>query len=163
MSFVDLMGNTEWDASRIRARCQALIAERYPADAEANLRRKLDGAALGLYALTAEEQAEVGQYATFLGEVQALGLQAEADWVLLEQTFTYEKAVARLAQPIPDTPSFIEVVQEDGSVAQIPNPILVQDESERVAAQAVIDSAVQSVIDLSVSRSVAVQSPVSEM
>jgi len=51
-------------------------------------------------------------------------------------------------EPVDPLPATVTVIAEDGSTSEQPNPAIVQDDAERVAAQAIIDGASQTVIDL---------------
>lgn len=178
MAIVDLMSNDRWTGATLRARCQALIAERYSLETEANLNRKINGVGMNLYTLTVEEQAEVNAYAAFLEEIKTAGLQAESDAVLLHQTLDFEAAKDRLAryrladgkpaeviygEPDPLTgeqaivgevpaieplPALVDEVGQDGTITQVPNPLIVADDAERAAAQGIVDAATTAVLDL---------------
>jgi|GEM_PF-4085089 len=51
-------------------------------------------------------------------------------------------------EPVEPLPATVEVAVEDGTIISEPNPLIVQDDAERTAAQAVVDGVSQAVIDL---------------
>lgn len=175
MSFVDLMGDTTFTEAQIGQRLLDLERQRFSAREELVLSRIAAGISLGVYTSTAEEQAQIGAFNAFMGEMVALAAQVRADNQLLVETLAYEEAQRRLSQAVAldgraeqlavaaicdetgnvlapavpylpavePVPEFIEI---DGE--QVRNPVVVQDEAERAAAQAVIDGAGADILDL---------------
>jgi hypothetical protein len=95
---IDKLSNTPLTNSQITKRAQYEIELKYDKITEANLNRKLQGAALGLYTLTTAEQAELTQYKTDLEAIRAEAHQALIDNQDLINVIEYEKAKQRLAQ-----------------------------------------------------------------
>ena len=118
MSFVDLMANDVWTEAAIKSRLHAEIRAEISAEREQELNRALQGATLGVHALTVAEQQEIARFKAVTDRVTALGAEARADAALLVQVLALEAAKRRLAQP-----------ETEG------------DTTERAAAQAVIDAA----------------------
>lgn len=137
MSFVDLMGNDKWSEADIVRRTEAMVRAEVSADAETILNRKLQGASIGQYVLTPEDQAEINRFNSVVFGAQTAGAEARADMAKLQAVFDYEAAQARLALPVYDGPATIT----DGEGNTVPNPAIALDAEERTAAQAVIDAA----------------------
>lgn len=183
---IDLMGQTPWTIQQIRKRCHQMIATKYTPEQQANVRTLLHGVATGAIEPTEVQLEEINDYTAFMQSIEATGLRAESDMVLINGVLAYEKARARLAKvrlsvgreevqaveevvdedtgetlveavayvaSIEPLPLQIESADEEGEPIMIDNPIVVQDELQRVAAYAVIDNASQAVIDLVVVRS----------
>ena len=93
---------------------------------------------------------------TTIGEVPAWVQEAADNWTFNKQLREYVAAVERLElEPVvasEDIPETIEVTTTDPETMEsttetVRNPVIVKDEEERAAAQAVIDATPQSVID----------------
>ena len=123
MSFVDLMANDVWSEADIIRRTEAMIRSEFPAEGETILNRKITGAALGQYVLSQAEMIEVGRYKAVAEAAQIEGAAARADMALLAQVLAYEAALRDLANP------------------ELP-------EDQRAEAQAVVDAAEPTVVDL---------------
>lgn len=135
-SFIDLMANDRWSDADITNRTEAMLRSQFSAQAEAILNRKVSGAILGQYELTAEELAEMAAFAAASLAARQEGAAARADMALLEQVFALEAAQARLARQM------VAPVLDDSEEPQITNQDTVdQDGAERAAAQAVVDAA----------------------
>jgi hypothetical protein len=144
MSFVNMMADDFWSDGDIVNRTEAVIAETFPPARAEILRRKVMGQMLGQYALTADEQAEMQQYAVLSAQAGALADAARADMALLRAALTLEAAQRRLAlEPV--------LLTEDGSNQADADA----DAADRAAAQAVVDGAAQPVLDLAAQRAAA--------
>jgi len=152
---IDLMGNTVWTDAQIDKRVVALIRQKYSANDELKLARIGLGKQLGIYTPTPEEEAEFQAFAAHVLACREIGKQARLDNDLLRRTIAYEKAIRRLAEPVPDAPEMITTLDEDGNEVVVENPILVRDANERAQAQAIIDTAAQDVLDLAAKREAA--------
>ena len=93
---------------------------------------------------------------TTIGDVPDWVQTAADNWTFNKQLREYVNAIERLelepviaSEDIPETIEVIESSQEDeGPITKtIRNPLIVRDEEERAAAQAIIDAAPQEVID----------------
>ena len=93
---------------------------------------------------------------TTIGEVPAWVQEAADNWTFNKQLREYVAAVERLElEPVvasEDTPETVEVTTTDPETLEsttetVRNPLIVKDEEERAAAQAVVDATPQSVID----------------
>ena len=93
---------------------------------------------------------------TTIGEVPAWVQEAADNWTFNKQLREYVAAVERLElEPVvasEDIPETIEVTTTDPETMEsttetVRNPLIVRDEEERDAAQAVVDATPQSVID----------------
>ena len=145
MSFIDLMASDVWSEADIIRRTEAMVRQYFSADAEKIINRKLQGAALGQYALSAEEMAEVARFNEVVFEARAAGDAARADMAVLNEVLTVEPAFLRLRQP--------ELEPEFGEDGQVLNQdALDQDTADRMAAQALVDVASVQVLDLLIRR-----------
>jgi len=95
---IDKLSNITFTQEQLTKRAQSEIANKWSQAKEDNIKRKLQGVALGLYVLDASEQLEVDQYKLDLEAVQIESAQAVVDNQLLMGTIEYENALARLAQ-----------------------------------------------------------------
>ncbi len=93
---------------------------------------------------------------TTIGEVPAWVQEAADNWTFNKQLREYVTAVERLElEPVvasEDIPETIEVTTTDPETLEsttetVRNPLIVKDEEQRAAAQAVVDATPQSVID----------------
>lgn len=148
-SFVSLHGTDVWSEHDIVRRTEAMIRSEFSAEAEAILNRKATGAALGQYALTADEQVELAAYMAASEAARQAGIAARADMAKLQAALDYEAAVARLAQEPVTEPATVL----DGEGNEVPNPAIAADAAERRTAQAVIESASADTLALVVLRS----------
>lgn len=104
-SFIDLMAGDRWSEADIVNRTEAVIAKDFPPARAEILSRKVMGQMLGQYALTADEQVEVGQYAMVSAQAGALADAARADMALLAQALDVEAGTldpAAVAQAVTD-------------------------------------------------------------
>jgi len=95
---IDKLSNTPMTEAQITKRAQYEIELKYDKITEANLNRKLQGVALGLYTLTTAEQTELTQYKTDLEAIRVEANQAIIDNKGLINVIAYEKAKQRLTQ-----------------------------------------------------------------
>lgn len=128
-SFINLMGNDVWSEADIVSRTEAMVRGVVSATDERIINRKLQGAMLGQYTLSIQEQEEVERFARVTHEAQAAGAAARADMALLLGALNVEAALRRLAQPVADP-------AEEG------------DDAARASAQAVVDAASPQVLAL---------------
>jgi hypothetical protein len=140
-SFINLFGNDRWSEADIVNRTEAMIASEYPPAAAAILNRKVSGAALGQYTLSAAEQADLAHYAQVSNDARAAGDAARADMVKLQAVLDYEQALAVIATPAPDVPATVLVMGENQVASMVANPVLTAHIEKIAAAQAVIDGA----------------------
>lgn len=134
--FINLMGHDVWSEADIVSRTEAMVRGVVSATDERIINRKLQGAMLGQYTLSIQEQEEVERFARVTHEAQAAGAAARADMALLQGALNVEAAQRRLAQPVADP---------------------AEDDAARAAAQAVVDGASQEVLAL-----VALRNPMPE-
>lgn len=127
--FINLMGHDVWSEADIVSRTEAMVRSQVSTTDERIINRKLQGALLGQYTLSAQEQEEVERFARVTYEAQAAGVAARADMALLQGALAVEAAQRRLAQPVADP-------AEEG------------DDAVRAAAQAVVDAASPQVLAL---------------
>lgn len=144
-SFIDVMGDEEWIDSDITARTEAIVAAEVSTQEQAILSRKVLGAQLGAWELTDEEKALQASFADVCRVAHALGVAARQDLALLTSARAVEAAKSRLAM------SVVEVDADPDLSAQ--------DDSERAAAQAVIDAAGVDVLQLVDARAAVRASP----
>lgn len=90
MSFVDLMADHDWSETDVVNRMQALIRATYPQAEEENLNRKITGSDKGFYVLSADEEAEIADYAAVCTMAQTEGRAARADMTLLRAAWAVE-------------------------------------------------------------------------
>lgn len=134
-SFINLMGNDVWSAVDIKSRLHAEIRGEVSENSETELNRALQGAALGLYTLSATEKAGVLHFKSVMDKVEALGLQAREDMALLSAAMITEVAQRRLAQTV------VALVEEGEPPKPINTEAVQIDAQEREAAQAVVNGA----------------------
>lgn len=145
MSFINLMASDVWTDADITRRTEAMVRQYFSADAEMIINRKLQGAALGQYALSAEEMAEVARFNEVVFEARAAGDAARADMAVLNEVLTVEPAFLRLRQP--------ELEPELGEDGQVINQdALDQDAADRMAAQSLVEGSSVQVLDLLMQR-----------
>lgn len=172
MSFVDLMGSTEWSDAQIAHRVVAMIRQRFSLDDEQKMARIAIGEQRGVYRPTPEESQMIDDYQLYVLACRAEGEQARQDAALLRQALAYERARERLARPrlIDGLPArtvydgtgetitdpetgmdrLVTVPREIAAVPPLPpdDPAAIADEAERAEAQAIIDAATRQVLDL---------------
>lgn len=136
--FINLMGHDVWSEADIVSRTEAMVRSQVSTTDERIINRKMQGAMLGQYTLSAQEQEEVERFARVTHEAQAAGAAARADMALLQGALDVEAAQRRLAQPLGE-------------------PTEEVDSAARAAAQAVVDAASQEVLAL-----VALRNPMPE-
>ena len=145
MSFIDLMASDVWSEADIIRRTEAMVRQYFSADAEMIINRKLQGAALGQYALSAEELAEIARFNEVVFSARQAGEAARADMAVLNEVLAVEPAFLRLRQP--------ELKPELGEDERVINQdALDQDAADRMAAQALVDGASVQVLDLLMQR-----------
>lgn len=99
MSFIDMMANDVWSDADITARTEAMVRSVMSLADELVLNRKVQGAALGQYTLTSEDETQMALLAQAGYAAQQEGIAARADMALLLQVFEVEKAEKILADP----------------------------------------------------------------
>lgn len=134
MSFIDMMANDFWSDADITNRTEAMVRAAMPLQDELVLNRKVQGAALGEYTLTAEDQADMTTLAQAGFAAQQEGAAARADMALLLRVFEVEKAEKRLALPVVEP-----ILDEEGNVTN--QDELDLDTAQRGTAEVVIDAA----------------------
>ena len=145
MSFINLMASDVWTDADITRRTEAMVRSRFTEAAELIINRKLQGAALGQYQLSLDEQAEVAAFNEAVFEARRAGEAARADMAVLNEVLTVEPAFLRLRQP--------ELEPEFGEDGQVLNrDALDQDAADRMAAQALVDGASVQALDLLIRR-----------
>lgn len=150
-SFINMLGSDVWSEADIKVRLHAEIRSEFSEMTETELNRALQGAALGLHTLTAEEQQTLMGFKAATDRASALGVAARADRSLLADAMSHEAAQARLAlapylDPAPDADALpVEVDLEHAAR-------VAADLQSRAAAQAVIDAASAGVIALCAER-----------
>lgn len=107
MSFVNLMSDTEWTDADITTRTEAMVRAVVSVQEELVLNRKVQGAALGEYVLSPEDQAQMARLAEAGRAAQLAGVQARADAELLRQAIQVERAQQILGSPSPELPSLL--------------------------------------------------------
>lgn len=142
-SFIDLMANDVWSPTDIKNRLHAEIRSQVTENAETELNRALQGAALGLHKLTPGEMASLQHFKATTDRVEQLGTQARIDAALLAEVLDLEKAQQRLAvaalkEPVAE--SLEDAVPAEGAASE-PSQAVADDAAERAAAQAVVDAA----------------------
>lgn len=118
-SFIDMMSNDVWSDADITTRTEAMVRAVMPMQDELVLNRKVQGAALGEYTLTEQDQVDMARLAQAGFQAQQMGIAARADMALLLRVMEAEKALSRLDRPevAPDDETF-EVDQTERSAAQ---------------------------------------------
>jgi hypothetical protein len=147
-TFIDLLGSVVWSDADITNRTEFVVRQQFNEIDETVLNRKVSGAALGAYTLTAEDQAEIAHFGQVTQAAGLLGVQARADMALLQTALDYEAAERRLALPEFDGPETVEVTDMEGNVTTVPNPAFVQDQAERSIAESLLTSSTQETLDL---------------
>ena len=136
-SFINLLGSDVWSEADIVNRTESMLRSEVSVAAEGILNRKIQGAMLGQYTLSLQEQAEIGHFAQITAMAQQAGEAARADMALLRNTLMLEAAQRRLLQP--------EAIDDAA------------DALARLAAQATIDAASPDVLALAALRNPQVQ------
>jgi hypothetical protein len=140
MSFINMMADDVWSEQDITSRTEAMVRSVMPLQDELVLNRKVQGAALGEYTLTAEDQADMAILAQAGFSAQQEGIAARADMALLLEVFAVEVAEKRLAEPVVEP-----ILDEEGEVTN--QDEIDTDEAERAEAQAVVDAAPAEVME----------------
>jgi hypothetical protein len=143
MNIVNLMSNIIWSESDILSRTEDMIASRFSTAATVIMNRKVTAAMLGQYTLTTEEELEVQAYSSVCEAAAIAGNVARTSMVLLRLVLKYESAKQRLSIPEVLEPKTIEVEGVEET-----NPALAVDLDERNIAQAVVNEAAVSTLDL---------------
>ena len=115
---VDLMGFEVMDEATIQARAQDIINSQWPAWQRERALRLGDVAALN----------------AFMADISVEVDLARENSALLAAAIAYERAEDRLALPAYDGPLTVEQTATDGTVAEVPHPDKVKDDTERTAA-----------------------------
>jgi len=141
MSFINLIINDIWSDADITARTEAMVRSVISLQDELVLNRKIQGANLGQYTLSTEDQVQMALLAQAGFTAQQEGIAARNDMALLLKVLDYEKAKSRLSLPI------IEPVldEENNILNQEKIDIDIQ---ERDSVQSIIDNADQEIVDL---------------
>ena len=139
MSFINMLANDLWSDEDITNRTESMVRAVVPLQDELVLNRKVQGAALGQYTLTADDQAQMALLAQAGFAAQQEGIAARTDMALLLRVFEVEKAEKRLALPVVEP-----TLDEEGHVTN-QNEIDL-DTAQRDTAQAVIDAADEEVM-----------------
>lgn len=144
-SFVNLMADDVWSEVDIVAKTEAQIASEYPVNAITILNRKVTAASIGKYTLTADEQADVTKYQTLCYMAQLAGISARQDMALLGEVLPLDKARRRLRLDLVK-PVVVKATTATATTPAVPEYVgnqkdIDQDNRERAAAQAVVDSA----------------------
>ena len=134
MSFIDMMANDVWSDADITNRTEAMVRAVVPVAEELVLNRKIQGAALGQYTLTAGDQAQMALLAQAGFTAQQEGIAARHDMLVLTEVFEVEKAEQRLSLPAVEP-----ILDEEGNVTN--QAEIDADAAERAAAQERIDAA----------------------
>lgn len=92
MSFIDLMASDRWSESDILNRTEAMIASAFPIADQLIMNRKVTAASAGMYQLTDDEKAQVGQFNSVCLAARQAGDEARTDMALLAQVLDYEAA-----------------------------------------------------------------------
>lgn len=133
MSFINLMASDVWSDADITRRTEAMVRSRFTEAAELIINRKVQGAALGQYQLSLDEQAEVAAFNEAVFEARQAGEAARADMALLREVLAAEPAYLRLRRQ-----TVAPALDEEGAV--INQEALDADVAERAEAQAAMDS-----------------------
>lgn len=99
MSFIDMMANDVWSDADITNRTEAMVRAQVSVADELVLNRKVQGAALGQYQLTPEDEAQMALLAQAGFAAQQEGIAARADMALLLRVLAVEAAIQVLADP----------------------------------------------------------------
>lgn len=100
-SFIDWTADYVWSDGDITRRTEAMVRAEISEPDETILNRKLQGAALGAYTLTSEDQAAIQRFNAVVMAASMAGVEARADMALLAQAMAVEAAQAQL-QVAPD-------------------------------------------------------------
>ena len=139
MSFIDMMANDVWSDADITARTEAMVRAQVSVADELVLNRKIQGAALGQYTLTPEDEAQMALLAQAGFAAQQEGRAARYDMLVLNEVFEVEKAEKRLALPLVEP-----ILDEEGNVTNQDD--IDADEAERAIALERIDVADEEVM-----------------
>lgn len=99
MSFIDMMADRIWTDAEITNRTEAMVRAVVSVAEELVLNRKLQGAALGQYTLTAADQAQMALLAQVGYAAQQEGIAARRDTSILREVLAVEAAIKALADP----------------------------------------------------------------
>lgn len=99
MSFIDMMADRIWTDAEITNRTEAMVRAVVSVAEELVLNRKLQGAALGQYTLTADDQAQMALLAQAGYAAQQEGIAARRDMSVLREVLAVEAAIRTLADP----------------------------------------------------------------
>lgn len=133
-SFIDMMANDVWSDADITARTEAMVRSVMSLADELVLNRKVQGAALGQYTLTVQDQADMERLAQAGFAAQQEGIAARADMAMLLQVIKVEAAEKRLSLPVVEP-----ILEEEGNITNQAD--LDADAAERAAAELVMDFA----------------------
>ena len=144
MSFIDMLANHVWTDAEITNRTEAMVRSVMPLADELVLNRKVQGAALGQYTLSEQDQADMERLAQAGMAAQQAGIEARYDMLVLREVWLVEEAGKRLSLPVIEP-----ILDEEGNVTN--QDEIDADEAERTAAQeriAVADEEVMGWVDL---------------
>lgn len=99
MSFIDMMADRVWTDAEIINRTEAMVRAVVSVADELVLNRKVQGAALGQYTLTAEDQAQMALLAQAGYAAQQEGIAARYDMLVLQEVLLVEEAEKVLSNP----------------------------------------------------------------
>lgn len=129
-----MMANDVWSDADITARTEAMVRSVMSLADELVLNRKVQGAALGQYTLTVQDQADMERLAQAGFAAQQEGIAARADMAMLLQVIKVEAAEKRLSLPVVEP-----ILEEEGNITNQAD--LDADAAERAAAELVMDFA----------------------
>lgn len=141
MSFINLFSNEIWSDQDITNRTEAMVRSVVSLQDELVLNRKIQGANLGQYTLTQDDQAQMELLAQAGFNAQQEGINARNDMKLLLKVLEYEKAKNRLSLSIIEP-----ILDEENNI--INQEEIDNDTQERSSAQFVIDKSDQETVDL---------------
>jgi hypothetical protein len=142
ISFINLMASDVWSEADIKNRLHAEIRSQVSEQAETELSRALQGAALGMHTLTQQEQASLMAFKVATDRVAALGVQARADAALLAEVMVLEVHARRLALPAVE-PVMGLGAEPDDELVVINVDEVATDTAERDAAEAALAGATE--------------------
>ncbi len=155
MSFVNLLDNVIFTDDDITNRTEAMVRNEFSAEAETIMNRKVSGAGLGVYTLTADDQAELARFAAVTQAAAMAGAEARADMERKRAVMAHEAAIKRLAMPVYGGPPVI--TDEDG--IEQTHPDKARDDQERDDASLIVAHAGQDTLDLYALRNPAPEIP----
>ena len=143
---IDLNSNKTFTPSELKARSISRLQESIGYE---ELIAALARAVFALrkeYTLTPEANAQLSGVAALMAGEESEWIKEIADNTALTLAIEHEQANARLAQPVLIVADYPDVKDETGKLVR--NPVLVADDNERKAAQAVITGATKATLAL---------------